>query len=55
MWLVKVPKFLADHWMELGKTPGADLGFVTVEQWASGCRLADPDLGPDGPFAPGFV
>lgn len=33
MWLVKVPKFLADEWLERGKTPNADLGQLTVETW----------------------
>lgn len=31
MWLMKVPKFLVDHWGAIGQNAGVELGRVTVE------------------------
>ena len=44
MWLLKVPRFLAEHWTELAKTPGAELGVVTVEPWVSPALPVPPKI-----------
>jgi len=35
MWLVKVPKFLAQHWMEKGKNGPVELGTISVDKLES--------------------